>query len=410
MGFFELKIAHRYITGKKEKNKFISFISLMSMLGIILGVSTLIIVVSLLNGFKYETVNSVLEKTNHVKLLGVNTNAKEIIEYSKSHKDIKSIAANIIVPSAYIFENKYIDIYIAGLDIKNLENFKSFDDEKFLLRMLNENDFYVLLNDKYKGELNIGDNIVLFSPELNVTPVGSIPRSKTFKIVGFLNSKLMQQKGFEDNTVYMNASIAKKLVKMEENVLLWELKDFWKAQDFKQELSNKFDLGKNQFFITWDEVNKDLLSILKVEKLMTFIILMLIILVAAFNLVSSLVMTVNEKRGEIAMLRTMGCKRRSILTIFIIQGSFIGIIGTFIGVILGVLVSINITDIVNLVQIVFEIDFLNDFLNNIKISSVIMIKDIILIIFFSLLLSIIVTIYPSFSATKVHPAEALKNE
>lgn len=410
MSFFELKIAHRYITGKKEKNKFVSFISLMSMLGIILGVSTLIIVVSLLNGFKYETVNSVLEKTTHVKLLGVNTNAKEIIEYSQSHKDIKSIATNIIVPSVYMFKNNYVDIYIAGLDIKNIENFKSFDNEKILLKILNENDFYVLLNDKYNGKFNIGDNILLFSPELSVTPLGSIPRSKTFKVVGFLNSQLMQQKGFEDNTVYMNANIAKKLVQVEENVLLWELKDFWKAKDFKQDLSKKFDLGKNQFFITWDEVNKDLLSILKVEKLMTFIILMLIILVAAFNLVSSLVMTVNEKRGEIAMLRTMGCKRRSILTIFIIQGSFIGIIGTFIGVILGVLVSINITDIITLVQRVFEIDFLSDFLSNIKLSSVIMIKDIVVITFFSLLLSIIVTIYPSFSATKVHPAEALKNE
>lgn len=409
MNFFELKIALRYITGKKEKNKFVSFISLMSMLGIILGVATLIIVVSLLNGFKYETVNNVLEKTIHVKLLGQHPEREKIIEYTKKKNNVAEVSDNIVAPSLFFLNNTYSEIYIVGLE-ENVNQFKSLKEHKEEFNKLNKNDFSVLLSDKYKDLFKEGDNISLVAPELNFTPVGSIPRSRNFKVIGFLDSNIMKQKGFDDNTAYMNIDISKKLLRMENNILLWELKDFWKAKDFKEELSNTFNLKNNKELITWEEVNKDLLSILKIEKLMTFIILMLIILVAAFNLVSSLVMTVNEKRGEIAILRTLGCKKKSILALFMIQGSFVGIVGTIIGVIIGILISLNIMEIIYCIQGILKIDFLDDFLNNIKLSSIILVSDIFLITFFSLFLSIIVTIYPSFAATKIHPAEALKNE
>lgn len=410
----EFLIALRYLKSKRQEG-FISITAVFSFIGIMIGVATLIIVMSVMNGFRYELVNRILGINSHLTIYSNNESIKDynqIIDELKQYSQIKYI--NPIVESQVMVANKSKASggLVKGIKLEDLQhktlissNIKSGDLKNF-------NDKNAILMGSTLASnlgLNVGDNVKIVSPESNNTIIGSIPRIKTYKVAGIFESGMYE---YDSTTLFMPLESAQIHFKFREAASAIEIfsSDPNNMLQLKREI-NSLLIKKypDDYIIDWQQSNSSFIDALKVESTVMFLILTLIIIVAAFNIISSLIMLVNDKKKNIACLRTMGMSKGSILRIFLICGSTIGFCGTMLGLIIGVTFSANINNIKLWLESMSGTTLFNPaiyFLST--LPSKIFVSDVILITFMSLLLSFLATIYPALKASKANPAEILR--
>jgi lipoprotein-releasing system permease protein len=255
---------------------------------------------------------------------------------------------------------------------------------------------------------SIGDKVVLMAPQGQFTPAGVVPRIKQFNVVGLFQIGMYE---YDAGLAFIHLDDAAKLYRMGENVsgLRLKLDDLFEAPEMSVKLAQK--LEGNYFITDWTQQHANFFKAVQLEKRVMFIILTLIVAVAAFNIVSTLVMAVTDKRADIAIMRTFGASPRSIMLIFIVQGALIGIIGTLIGAFIGILIALNISTIVPFIENLFQVQFLaKDVYYISDLPSKLDWNDVTIIIVMSFILSLLATLYPSYKASQINPAEALRYE
>lgn len=257
--------------------------------------------------------------------------------------------------------------------------------------------------------MNVGDKIVVLTPTLTVTPLGVMPRLKQFTVIGIF--KIGTGFGFDSDMAFIHLQDAQALFQMGKTVsgLRLKLQDLYDAPRFSQQLAKQ--LPPMYVVSNWTDTYGSYMHAIQLEKTMMFLILLFLIAIAAFNLVSMLVMVVTDKQSDIAILRTLGATPKTILTIFIVQGSFIGIIGTLIGLVCGVLLSLHVTELVNFLEAVFHVTLFSSdvyFLN--YLPSQLALSDVAHICIMALVMSLLATLYPAWRASRTQPAEALRYE
>jgi lipoprotein-releasing system permease protein len=412
--FFELWIALRY-TQLKNKNHFISFISLTSIIGIALGVMALIVVLSVMNGFQSELKSRILNVASDVEIISPNAKIRDWQAIDKKINSIPNVnsAAPFTNHQALVSMGKYNrGVLVRGIDpsiepkVSNLHS--SIVSGSFNL-IPNEYQILIGIDLARYFSLKVGDKISMISSQANYSPVGMLPRIKQYKISGIFDAGMYE---YDAGLVVIHINDAQKFFQTKKQIsgVRVKLNDL----DFtKQSVSEIYQAINSEDYIVldWTQKHANLFSAIQLEKRVMSIILTLIIAVAAFNIVSTLVMGVTEKKSDIAILRTLGASQKSILIIFMGQGALTGIIGTFFGILFGVLIATNIDVIVPYIENIFGIEFLSKDIYYIsEVPSQILLNDIFYIGFMGLLLSFIASIYPSFKASKIEPAVALKYE
>jgi len=412
--FYEFWIASRY-TRLKSKN-FISFISLTSIIGITLGVMALIVVLSVMNGFKSELQTKILSVTSDIEVVKIGGNLKDWRRLRSKLEGLKNISA--IAPftnnQAMLSLGKYNrGVIVRGID-PGLE--PKVSDLNLKIKQgkfdLIQDEYGILIGSdiaRYFG-LSVGDKVALITSQANYSPVGMLPRLKQFKIKGVFEVGMYE---YDAGLVLIHLNDAQTLFQMDKKIsgLRVKLQDLNQTRKTAFMISATFNDSDNLVVSDWTRQHANLFAAIQMEKKVMFIILTLIIAVAAFNIVSTLVMGVTEKKSDIAILRTLGATKKSILLIFIWQGILIGVLGTFLGVLLGVTISLNIDVIVPFIESLFGVEFLSKEIYYISaLPSKLLLNDVILIGCMSLFLSIIATIYPSIRASRIDPAAALKHD
>jgi len=413
--FYEIWIAVRY-TRLKNTSNFISFISLTSIMGITLGVMALIVVLSVMNGFQSELKARILSVASHLE---VTKPGDEIRDWKKlqllinNHDGIEA-SAPFVNNQAMISVGKYTrGVIVRGI---NPENETKVNDLNLKIKQgsydLKENEFNILIGRDLARyfRLSVGDKVTLMISQGNYSPAGIIPRLKRFNVSGIFEVGMYE---YDSSFALINIHDAQKLFQLNQNIsgLRIKLSDLDETEGITKKLQSELNSYDGLYVSDWTRQHANLFAAIQMEKRVMFVILTLIIAVAAFNIVSTLVMGVTEKKTDIAILRTLGATQKSILLIFIAQGSIIGIVGTFFGIISGVLISTNIDIIIPFIENIFDVHFLSKDVYYIsEVPSKLLISDIYAIGLMGLILSFIATIYPSYKASKVDPATALKYE
>ena len=433
---FELFVGLRY-TRAKRKNHFISFISLTSMVGIALGVAALIVVLSVMNGFQAELRNRILGVASHIEVTGPNNKLESwqtLIPRIKQNPQVRETAPYITAQGMLSFGEGVQGAIVRG--IIPLAEDKVADLGRHMkagsLNDLKADEFGIILGSDLAFNLGatLGDKVVVMSPQGQFTPTGVVPRIKQFKVVGLFQIGMYE---YDAGLALIHMDDAAKLYRMEGTVSGVRLKiddidDAPKVSgELNQSLSTSFlsneskDLATgdtvtntfgSQYFVTdWTQQHANFFKAVQMEKRVMFIILALIVAVAAFNIVSTLVMAVTDKRADIAIMRTFGASPRSIMGIFIVQGALIGVIGTIAGAVIGVLIALNIGIIVPFIENLFHVQFLaKDVYYISDLPSKLEWSDVTTIVLMSFVLSLLATLYPSYKASQINPAEALRYE
>ena len=358
---FELFVGLRY-TRAKRKNHFISFISLTSMIGIALGVAALIVVLSVMNGFQSELRTRILGVASHLEITGANNqlnNWQLLASQVESQPQVKASAPYVMAQGMLSFGQGVQGAIVRGV-LPNEED-KVADIGKHMkagsLTDLHAGEFNIVLGADLAMLLgaSIGDKVVLMAPQGQFTPAGVVPRIKQFKVVGLFQIGMYE---YDAGLAFIHMDDAAKLYRMGDNVsgLRLKLDDLFEAPAMSAKLAQKLD--GNYFVTDWTQQHANFFKAVQLEKRVMFIILTLIVAVAAFNIVSTLVMAVTDKRADIAIMRTFGASPRSIMCIFIVQGALIGVIGTLIGAVFGILIALNISTIVPFIENLFQVQFL----------------------------------------------------
>lgn len=408
-----LFIGLRY-TRAKKKNHFVSFISLSSMLGIGLGVMVLITVLSVMNGFDEEIHKRFFGMAPEITVSGKNgriTNWQTLQKELSTTPGVKAIAPYVGGQGLLTHEGQVLPIVLTGVDPVQ-EQAVTHLNEKMLAGDLGQlKDFGIILGRGLADSLGLmlGDKVTIMIPQATVTPAGMVPRFKRFTVVGVFSAGA----GFNFDTklAFINLNDAQKLIQLGKDVtgLKMKIDNIYNAPAMTDKLAAK--LGENYDVGNWTQQFGAFFQAVKMEKTMMFLILLLIIAVAAFNLVSSLVMVVNDKQAEIAILRTIGATPAKILWIFIVQGMTVGIIGTLLGLIGGLILASNATTIVNKLQSLFNTQILSSNIYFVDyLPSKILISDLWQVCTMALLMSFLATIYPAWRASKTVIAEALHYE
>jgi len=410
----ELFIGLRY-TRAKRRNGFVSFIAMTSMLGIALGVAALIVVLSVMNGFGKQLRERTLGMTAHATITGYDGYLRnwegvnlKVIE-NRRVMDTAPYTQNEAMLSN---RNRVSGAIIRGV-LPDQEPGVSQVADKMISGNLNDlrpGEFGIVLGKELANALGVyqGEKITVITPQANVTPVGVLPRLRRFTVVGVFEAGMHE---FDRSLALMHMADAQKLFNMGDKVsgLRLKLDDMFNARFVTHELEQQ--VGEDYWVRDWTHMHTNLFKALRTEKVVMFIILLLIVAVAAFNIISTLVMTVNDKQADIAILRTIGMTPGSLMTIFIIQGMVIGLIGTLLGIALGVPVALNVNDIVTAVEQFFHTKFLPaDVYYITEISSDLRASEVLTYSLSAFLLSVLATIYPAWRAAKVQPADALRYE
>ncbi len=413
---FEWLVGLRYTrAGKRSgRNSFISFISLISMAGIALGVAALIVVLSVMNGFQKEVRDRMLSVLSHIEVFdatGALPNWQETAREAFMNKEVKGAAPYVLGQAMITRDDTVRGVVVRGVlpqeepkvsDVASQVREGSFDD-------LKPGEFNIVLGGELARSVGVGvgDRVTLIAPQGQVTPAGVIPRLKQFNVVGIFDAGHYE---FDSSFAFMHLEDAEKMFKLPApSGLRLKIADMQEAPRVAMELSTV--LTGNVLIRDWSRQNRNWFAAVQTEKRMMFIILTLIIAVAAFNLVSTLVMTVTDKQADIAILRTIGASPRSIMKIFMIQGAIVGLIGTAIGVGLGVLVALNVDVIVPFIEGLLGVQFLpKDIYLISALPSDLRWSDVWTIGGVAVVLAFVATLYPSWWAARVKPAEALRYE
>ena len=407
-------IAFRYIKSRRVEG-FISISAWFSLLGIMLGVATLIVVMSVMNGFRTELVDRILGINGH--LIIYSKNERTIPNYTKIINKILD-TPNVVAVTAHLegqalAKNKNS---ISGVIIRG-SKWSDLAAKKLLWKSLNQSTISNF-KDKHniimgyrlgqKLNLKVGDYISLISPNGMETALGVMPVNQNFKVGGFFDMGMYE---YDNNFIFIPWKKAELFLST--NNIAHGIEVFLKDQKLTSSVNLQLQskLNKNLIVIDWKKRNSSFMNALAVEKNVMFVILTLIILVAAFNIISSMIMLVQTKKADIALMRTMGASQYLIIKVFMLTGSIIGFLGTFVGVLLGVFVSMNIEKIRQLITSIFgqelfsaEIYFLS------KLPSNININEVLIVICISIFLTLLASIFPAWKASKISPAEALRYE
>jgi lipoprotein-releasing system permease protein len=412
---YELFIGLRY-TRAKRRNHFISFISLISLLGITLGMTALITVMSVMNGFQKEVRTRILGVASHVQVSGIDgtlTNWPQVAHETTNHPQVESAAPYVGAQGMVSVGQVVRGVMVRGI-LPALED-KVADLDRMMvsgrLDALVPGEFGIVVGTELARTLGVsrGDKIVLISPQGQVTPAGILPRLKQFTVTGIFEAGHFE---YDSSLVLIHIVDAQKLYRMEDDQVSGvrlKLRDLFLAPQVVRELVPL--ISQDTHITDWTRQHANYFRAIQIEKRMLSLILALIIAVAAFNIVSTLVMAVTDKQPDIAILRTLGASPRSIMKIFIVQGTLIGVFGTLLGVVGGVLLAYNVSDVIALVERLFSVQFLSREVYYIsEIPSDPQMADIVTVATVSFLLTLLATIYPSYRASKVNPAEALRYE
>lgn len=415
MSPYELFIGLRY-TRAKKRNHFISFISLISLLGITLGMTALITVMSVMNGFQKEVRARILGVASHVQISGFDnrlTDWEFTAAEASRHPDVIAAAPFVNAQAMVSYDQVVHGAIVRGI-LPDKENTVA-DFETMMvsgaLQDLQPGEFNIIIGMELSRSLGAyrGDKIVLISPQGQVTPAGILPRLKQFTVVGIFEAGHFE---YDSGLVLIHMNDAQKLYRMTDDAVSGvrlKLNDMFLAPGVVNDLATSLS---GAFYITdWTKQHANYFRAIQIEKRMLSLILALIIAVAAFNIVSTLVMAVTDKQSDIAILRTLGASPGSIMKIFIVQGTFIGVAGTVLGVTGGMLLAFNVGEVVAFIEWIFSVQFLSNEIYYIsEIPSDPQTEDIITVALVSFALSLLATLYPSYRASKVNPAEALRYE
>ena len=416
MASLETWIGLRYLRAKK-RNGFMSFITVISIVGIALGVMALIVVLSVMAGFQRDIRGQLLKVAPHAEMgyydNGNGKSWESLREIIKGRKEVLQSAPYVSGQALLANSGEVKGVQIRGIlpnEEKNIVEYSkempvgSFDD-------LKPGEFDIILGQDLAETLDVkvGEKITVVTPEGNVTPAGVVPRLKQFKVVGLVKTKIHE---LNTTLALTHMKDAQVLYRLDENAagLRLKLADPINAPSFTETLLPK-NLQEEVWLRDWTYTNRSYFEAVEMEKRVMFIILLLIVAVATFNLVSSLVMAVTEKQADIAILRTLGVSPGSIMKIFMVQGVFAGFFGTLTGVITGVTLALNVGSIVKQLESWFGFQFIKPQVYFIDyIPSDVSVHDVVLIACISLILSFIATLYPSWRAARTQPAEALRYE
>jgi len=411
---FELFVGMRY-TRAKRSNHFISFISLISVIGIALGMTVLITVLSVMNGFQREIRTRILGVASHVQLSGAGgmlSDWKRIAVEAARHDQVVAAAPFVTAQGLLTHGSAVRGTLVRGVLPEHEERVAEFGGhmKSGRLENLKAGEYGVVLGIELARALGatVGDKVVLVAPQGQVTPAGIIPRLRQFTVVGIFG---VDHYEYDSGLALLALEDAQKLFRFGDAVsgVRLKLKDLFRSGAVARDLTRS--LGPEVFASDWTSHHANFFRAVQIEKRMMFIVVILIIAVAAFNIVSSLVMVVTDKHADIAILRTLGAAPGSITRIFIIQGTLIGVVGTLLGLVGGVALALNVETVVPFIENLFGIKFLaKDVYYISDLPSEVQVPDVIITAVVSFVLSLLATIYPSWRAAKVNPAEALRYE
>jgi lipoprotein-releasing system permease protein len=411
---YELFIGLRY-TRAKRRNHFISFISMISMAGIGLGVMALIVVLSVMNGFQKEIRARILGVTPHLQVMsdsGQINDWPRVLEIIEQHPEVRAAAPYVNGQGMVSLNESVQGVMVRGILPDAEQRLTGLGDKmkKGKLSDLRAGEFNIVLGVDLARSLgaHVGDSVLLITPQGQITPAGMIPRLKQFHVVGIFEIGMAP---YDNALALIQLEDAQKLYRMGSSVsgISGSLRNLDLAPQVAYELEDK--LPKDTYATDWTRQNANYFSVVAMEKKMMFIILSLIVLVAAFNIVSTLVMAVTDKQADIAILRTLGASPKSIMQIFMVQGMLIGLIGMGVGVIGGVMLALNIGTIVPFIEHLFGVQFLSkEFYYISELPSDLQKADVLVVAGMSFFISLIATLYPSWRAAKIQPAEALRYE
>ncbi|WP_392537896.1 lipoprotein-releasing ABC transporter permease subunit [Legionella sp. 227] len=401
-------------TRSRKKNHFVSFISLSSMLGIGLGVMVLITVLSVMNGFDEQIHNRFFGMAPEITVSGPNerlNNWPEVAKKIQTVPEIKALAPYVGGQGLMVHEGQVLPIVLTGVLPEREEKMSHLQDKLLAGSLSNLKDFGIILGRGLADSMGtmIGDKVTVMIPQATVTPAGMIPRFKRFTVVGVFSAG--SGFNFDTKLAFINMGDAQKLLQMGDDVtgIKMKIDNVYQAPELTSRLAHL--LGEEYQVGNWTQQYGAFFQAVKMEKTMMFMILLLIIAVAAFNLVSSLVMVVNDKQAEIAILRTIGATPSTILWTFIVQGMMVGVVGTFFGLLGGLVLAKNATTIVNHLQSWFHFKVLSSSIYFVDyLPSKIMLSDLWTVCVMALLMSFLATIYPAWRASKTVIAEALHYE
>ena len=409
---FETMIGLRYVRARR-RNHFISFISMSSMIGVALGVMALITVISVMNGFEKELKDRILGMASHAVIEELNglKDWQLVINNIKDHPEIVG-AAPYFHAEGMLTKDKIVNgVIIRGI-LPHEETNVAIVAEKMIegdLNDLKSTEFNIILGAELVRKLNskIGDKVTLVVPQANFTPAGILPRLKRFTLIGIFEVGMHE---FDAGLALIHMDDALRLFrKSNPTGIRLKTNNILKAPTISREIASQ--LSSKYWVIDWTQRHSNFFRALKTEKTVMFVILTLIVAVAAFNIISTLVMAVSDKQSDIAVLRTLGASPKSILKIFIIQGTIIGAIGILLGVIGGVWLASNIETLVPALENMLGYKFLSPDVYYISdLPSDMHWSDVILISVVSFVLCLFATIYPAFRAANTLPAEALRYE
>ena len=410
-----MMIGGRYSRAKR-RNGFISFISAISMIGVAIGVWALISVISVMNGFANELRGSILEVTPHVTVSGGNgwiDNWQSLSDKLDKNADVKGHAPYINSQGLINHSGTVTGALVQGILPDEERNVGVVHDYMLegSLSILQKGEYNIVLGEGLAAAVNasIGDKITLISPQGQSTPAGLMPRLRRFTVVGVFGG--VGPAEYTSNLAFIHMEDASKLFKTKSLVsgVRVTLNDPYQAADITTEIAADFDF--RYFVSNWTLQHKAFFRALQLERTMVFMVLFLIVAVAAFNIVSTLVMVVTDKRADIAILRTLGLSPKKVMGIFFVQGVTSGIVGTLIGAVAGILTALNLSNIIGFLESLLgfqvfpqTVYIITDFPAELRFD------DVIVVVIVSVVISMLATLYPAWRASKTQPAEALRYE
>ena len=410
----ELFIGLRYLRAKK-RNHFISFISSISIFGIALAIILLITVLSVMNGFQQELRDRILVMTSHVTVSAANGGLRDWQAVSEKLTEDLEITGSAPYVRGEVMLSHSGNVHAAlirGVSPEHEPAVSAVADKMKdgELIDLKPGEFGIILGHELARSLGAwpGDRITVVSPQLNVSPAGVMPRLKRFTLVGTFEVGMHE---FDSGLALMHIEDAAKLMRMKGEVsgVRLRIDKLFDAPRKQYEIAQK--LGAGYYVSDWTRRHANFFRAVQMEKTVMFVILSLIIAVAAFNIVSTLVMVVTDKESDIAILRTLGLSPASIMQVFMVQGTVIGLLGTLIGMVGGIALANNVESIVQFIERQFDTHFLDPSIYYISVlPSQVLWMDVMLVCGVSFAVSMLATLYPAFRASKTHPVEALRYE